>query len=393
MATKIESPQSNNNANNRHNSTNRKRHYDDAGDLENRDIRRHDYQQNETTTTTVLNRQQQRQQPTMSQSSSMILGFKRIKTGEQMCKRLIDIRQFDISLEQAQELSRFIDMLPVELEGTIRDILEKCQSIDDAIVELSSLQNVHYNNNNNNNNGDNKNNNNNNNNNTSISHDTNGCESEVVNEARDLAQQDLTSPTRLSFLDGACDRTTSNNNNNNNSNANQTRNNNNNATPATSENRHHNNNMNTQTQQNKNKSLDAAEWVSAIVREMQNASSVGDAELRATNVLRAFEESTREQAELEIKRIRKQNELLKRAVTIQNQRLKQNGDAQTLKRQVAELQSMCQSYEEQLATAQRNNYSLGVHLREAIMNNNGNDPNNNNGGGSSFSANPNRDVF
>ena len=104
----------------------------------------------------------------------------------------------------------------------------------------------------------------------------------------------------------------------------------------------------------------SSDGVSALVREMQSASSVNDAEHRATNVLRAFEESTLEQAEIEIKRIRKQNELLKRAVTIQNARLKQSGDAQTLKRQVAELQSMCQSYEEQLATAQRNNYSLGV---------------------------------
>ena len=126
---------------------------------------------------------------------------------------------------------------------------------------------------------------------------------------------------------------------------------------------------------------------------MQSASSVNDAEHRATNVLRAFEESTLEQAEIEIKRIRKQNELLKRAVTIQNARLKQSGDAKTLKRQVAELQSMCQSYEEQLATAQRNNYSLGVHLREAMMNNtNGNNRNGGPGGGSPF-GDPNRDVF
>ena len=69
---------------------------------------------------------------------------------------------------------------------------------------------------------------------------------------------------------------------------------------------------------NNKTSLDAGEWVSALVREMQSASSVNDAEHRATNVLRAFEESTLEQAEIEIKRIRKQNELLKRAVTIQN---------------------------------------------------------------------------
>jgi len=329
--------------------------------------------------------QQQQQRGNMSTSSSMQIvgGFKRLRTGDAYARRLIDVRGFEMSHSQLGELARFIDLLPRSLEPTIAQILEECLSIDDAIVQLSSLQTT-----------------------TSgggntptvtgngggqyqyggaacSTHDTNGCESEVVAEARDLAlrtsQEDLTSPQRLSYEtripDGA-DRTT----------------------PATSENgaQHHHrstntNNANVAFRSNKT-SLDAGEWVSALVREMQSASSVSDAEHRATNVLRAFEESTREQAEIEIKRIRKQNELLKRAVTIQNARLKQSGDAQTLKRQVAELQNMCQSYEEQLATAQRNNYSLGVHLREAMMNNgNGNNPNG--GPGGSPFGDPNRDVF
>ena len=364
----------------------RKREYGENEELEN-----YYRQDNNCPTTNNDNtnndqqQQQQQQRGNMSTSSSMQIvgGFKRLRTGDAYARRLIDVRGFEMSHSQLGELARFIDLLPRSLEPTIAQILEECLSIDDAIVQLSSLQTT-----------------------TSgggntptvtgngggqyqhggaacSTHDTNGCESEVVAEARDLAlrtsQEDLTSPQRLSYEtripDGA-DRTT----------------------PATSENgaQHHHcstntNNANVAFRSNKT-SLDAGEWVSALVREMQSASSVSDAEHRATNVLRAFEESTREQAEIEIKRIRKQNELLKRAVTIQNARLKQSGDAQTLKRQVAELQNMCQSYEEQLATAQRNNYSLGVHLREAMMNNgNGNNPNG--GPGGSPFGDPNRDVF
>ena len=361
----------------------RKREYGENEELEN--YYRQDNNCPTTNNDNTNNDQQQQQRGNMSTSSSMQIvgGFKRLRTGDAYARRLIDVRGFEMSHSQLGELARFIDLLPRSLESTIAQILEECLSIDDAIVQLSSLQTT-----------------------TSgggntptvtgngggqyqyggaacSTHDTNGCESEVVAEARDLAlrtsQEDLTSPQRLSYEtripDGA-DRTT----------------------PATSENgaQHHHrstntNNANVAFRSNKT-SLDAGEWVSALVREMQSASSVSDAEHRATNVLRAFEESTREQAEIEIKRIRKQNELLKRAVTIQNARLKQSGDAQTLKRQVAELQSMCQSYEEQLATAQRNNYSLGVHLREAMMNNgNGNNPNG--GPGGSPFGDPNRDVF
>ena len=107
---------------------------------------------------------------------------------------------------------------------------------------------------------------------------------------------------------------------------------------------------------------------------MQSASSVNDAEHRAMNVLRAFEESTREEAEIEIKRIRKQNELQKGSdyskCSVEGKRRRTDTE-KTSRRSCKH----CQSYEEQLTTAQRNNYSLGVHLREAMMNNsNGNNP-------------------
>ena len=360
----------------------RKRAFGEVEELENYYYRR----DNTNCATTSANENEQERRGNMSTSSSMQIvgGFKRLRTGDAYARRLIDVRGFEMSHAQLGELARFIDLLPRSLEPTIAQILEECLSIDDAIVQLSSLQTT-----------------------TSCggtptatdnggtqhqygaacsTHDTNGCESEVVAEARDLAlktsQEDLTSPQRLSYEtripDGA-DRTT----------------------PATSGNgaQHHHRstkpyeNINNNVFRSNKTSLDAGEWVSALVREMQSASSVNDAEHRAMNVLRAFEESTREEAEIEIKRIRKQNELLKRAVTIQNARLRENGDAQTLKRQVAELQSLCQSYEEQLTTAQRNNYSLGVHLREAMMNNsNGNNPNGGPGGGGPF-GDPNRDVF
>ena len=45
-----------------------------------------------------------------------------------------------MSHAQLGELARFIDLLPRSLEPTIAQILEECLSIDDAIVQLSSLQ-------------------------------------------------------------------------------------------------------------------------------------------------------------------------------------------------------------------------------------------------------------
>ena len=58
-----------------------------------------------------------------------------------------------------------------------------------------------------------------------------------------------------------------------------------------------------------------------------------------------------------------ENLILKRAVAIQNARQQENGE---LQRQLLELQRACAGYQEQLQAARRENYSLGVHLKEAL---------------------------
>ena len=62
-------------------------------------------------------------------------------------------------------------------------------------------------------------------------------------------------------------------------------------------------------------------------------------------------------------RLAEENLILKRAVAIQNARQQEHGE---LQRQLLELQRACAGYQEQLQAAQRQNYSLGVHLKEAL---------------------------
>ena len=62
-------------------------------------------------------------------------------------------------------------------------------------------------------------------------------------------------------------------------------------------------------------------------------------------------------------RLAEENLILKRAVAIQNARQQESGE---LQRQILELQRACAGYQEQLQQAQRQNYSLGVHLKEAL---------------------------
>lgn len=76
----------------------------------------------------------------------------------------------------------------------------------------------------------------------------------------------------------------------------------------------------------------AEEWIDALVTEMSAAADVPDARQRAARVLQAFESSTRsrvaEESSKEIANLRRElsdqlrdNGILKRAVTIQNQRI------------------------------------------------------------------------
>jgi len=118
----------------------------------------------------------------------------------------------------------------------------------------------------------------------------------------------------------------------------------------------------------------AAEWVEAMVGEMQAATDLGDARARAARFLRAFEDDARERAaeagRAEAATLRKQVEtltrdqaILKRAVTIQNQRMQEN---QLKDQELAELRQLVQSYRERNESLELSNYSLSVHLRHAF---------------------------
>lgn len=118
------------------------------------------------------------------------------------------------------------------------------------------------------------------------------------------------------------------------------------------------------------------EWVGALVQEMSAATDVPDAHERATRVLQAFEASVRSavagesaaaggggDASARAEILARENLILKRAVAIQNARQQEYGQTQ---QQVVALQRLCAQYQEQLQAAERQNYSLGLHLKEAM---------------------------
>jgi len=115
------------------------------------------------------------------------------------------------------------------------------------------------------------------------------------------------------------------------------------------------------------------DWVAALVQEMQSSTDVDDAHARATRVMQAFEAAVRgavaagdqedQEGTKRVARLAEENLILKRAVAIQNARQQEHGE---LQRQLLELQRACAGYQEQLQAAQRQNYSLGVHLKEAL---------------------------
>jgi len=111
-----------------------------------------------------------------------------------------------------------------------------------------------------------------------------------------------------------------------------------------------------------------AEWVNGVVNEMAASKDVADAQNRASRVLQAFEGAVRHRcAEIsdfsKVMKMKRENALLKRAVAIQNSRMQELAPLQA---RVRELESMCAHYSEQLQAEQRQNYSLSVNLRLAM---------------------------
>ena len=62
--------------------------------------------------------------------------------GREFARRLIDFRGFDLSETQANDIARFSELLPEEMEERVRETLENCSDIDDAIGKLASVKMV-----------------------------------------------------------------------------------------------------------------------------------------------------------------------------------------------------------------------------------------------------------
>mmetsp|Transcript_19245 Transcript_19245/g.65442 ORF Transcript_19245/g.65442 Transcript_19245/m.65442 type:complete len:306 (+) Transcript_19245:65-982(+) len=110
------------------------------------------------------------------------------------------------------------------------------------------------------------------------------------------------------------------------------------------------------------------QWAEAVVTQMQQASDVADAKARAGGVLAAFERGVRARVAAEegprARAMERDNAILKRAVAILHQR--QGEEAAAKEAEVGRLQQMVREQQEQLQQAHVQNYSLSMHLRQAM---------------------------
>ena len=234
--------------------------------------------------------------------------YKRKCAGDRFARRLIDFRGFELSDRQANEIARFIDLLPPEMEPLVRETLDNCADIDDAIAKLASVKMVEQ---------------------------TTACSvgdfsEPAISEAHSAGGDmgDLTSKAR-SEREAAAEGNRM-------------------ATSAAP--------------------VLTAEWVNGVVNEMAASKDVSDAQNRASRVLQAFEGAVRHRcAEIsdysKVMKMKRENALLKRAVAIQNSRMQELAPLQA---RVRELEGLCAHYSEQLQAEQRQNYSLSVNLRLAM---------------------------
>lgn len=129
-----------------------------------------------------------------------------------------------------------------------------------------------------------------------------------------------------------------------------------------------------------NHSIDKAEWVEHFVREMMSASNIDDAKVRASRTLEVLEKSVRVHATAEaaqsfqqenvmlkqqLQALMQENNVLKRAVSIQHERQKEFDDRS---QELHHLKQLVAQYQEQLRTLEVNNYALSMHLKQAQQN-------------------------
>lgn len=110
----------------------------------------------------------------------------------------------------------------------------------------------------------------------------------------------------------------------------------------------------------------ADDWVSALVTEMKESRDVTDAKSRAARVLSAFEQFVASRTAEKQSQLDKENNVLKRAVAIQAQRLAEAKDDKIRDQNtISQLRKNADDQNEKLKQAQLSNYSLSVHLRRA----------------------------
>jgi len=109
----------------------------------------------------------------------------------------------------------------------------------------------------------------------------------------------------------------------------------------------------------------AEEWIGAFVDEMAKSADVADARERASRALRAFEAFVLARCPPpqpdgdRVAKMERENAVLKRAVTIQNARLKAQES------EIGRLAKKTEDQAEKLKQAETTNYSLSCHLRHS----------------------------
>lgn len=127
--------------------------------------------------------------------------------------------------------------------------------------------------------------------------------------------------------------------------------------------------------------LNREEFVDIFVREMMIASDIEDAKARASRALEVLEKSicmhtsvaatqSFQQENMVLKQqleaLLQENNILKRAVSIQHDRQKEFDERG---KEVNHLKQLLAQYQEQLRTLEVNNYALAMHLKQAQQSN------------------------
>jgi hypothetical protein len=121
---------------------------------------------------------------------------------------------------------------------------------------------------------------------------------------------------------------------------------------------------------------EGSKWVELLVSQMMNANDLESARARAMHTLEAFEKTVISRTAAVIDDLQNENvvlkeqnrglmhdnQILKRAVTIQHER-QQDHEARALELQ--QVKQLLSQYQEQVRTLELNNYSLTLHLRQA----------------------------